>query len=75
MKYLVVIEEPGNAEWYEVEAPTAEEGIRAVHNRIRGGEPLGADTTITAVIMPEKPICITRLADMTEFEAEFRQTP
>lgn len=73
MKYLVTIMSEESADWYEVDAPTAEDAVSAVKERILGGEPLGAGTTISAVVMPERPIHVTRLADMSEFEAEFRR--
>lgn len=74
MKFLVTIMSDQSAEWYEADAPTADEAVSAVKERILGGEALGANVTISAVVMPDKPIRITRLADMTEFEAEFRQS-
>lgn len=42
-----------------------------VKEQVCGGEPLGAGRTISAMVMGQ-PIRITRLADMTQFEAEFR---
>ena len=62
-------------DWYEVTASSAEEAMRAVKEHLfPGGEALGAGITISAIVMPDKPIHITRLADMSEFEAEFRRT-
>jgi hypothetical protein len=76
VKYLVAIMSKESADWYEVEAPTAAEAVSTVKERILGGEALGADVTISAVPMPDKPIRVTRLTDMTEFEAGFRpETP
>lgn len=71
-KYLVAVMSGEEADWYEVTAPTADDAVAAVKSRVfPGGEPLGAGTTITAIPMPDGPIRITRLADMTEFEVEF----
>ncbi len=72
MKYLVTIMSNEDADWYAVDADTPADSVSAVKERIYGGEALGAGVKISAMPMPDKPIRITRLADMSEFEAEFR---
>jgi hypothetical protein len=72
MKYLVTIMSEEDASWYEAEAATPAEAVSAVKECILGGEALGAGVTISAMPMPAEPIRITRLADMSKFEAEFR---
>lgn len=70
--FLVAVIAAGEADWFEVTAPTAADAVAAVHSRIFGGEPLGAGTAIEAQAWPDNwPVRITRLADMTEFEADF----
>jgi hypothetical protein len=73
MRYLVSVFAADDAQWYEVEAANADDAVRAVIDRIFDGGPLGADVEIAAVPMPDKPIVIERLRDMSEFEAEFRE--
>jgi hypothetical protein len=77
MKYIASIMSNESAEWYEVEAASAAEAVALVREQVFGGDPLGAGTTIEAALMPDKPVHVTRLADMTEFEAEWveKQTP
>ena len=48
--------------------------VRAVIDQIFDSGPLGADVEVTAIPKPDKPIRIERLADMSEFGAEFRET-
>lgn len=53
---------------------SAELAVRAVIDQIFDGGPLGADVEVTALPKPDRPIRIERLPDMSEFEAEFRET-
>jgi hypothetical protein len=48
--------------------------VCAVLDQILDSGPLGADVEVTAIPKPDKPIRIERLADMSEFGAEFRET-
>lgn len=56
---------------YEADTLTGAEAVQAVIDQILGGGPLEAGVTVTAIPKPDKPIRITRLADMSEFEAEW----
>jgi len=63
-----------DARWYEVGATSAEQAVRAVIDQVFGGGSLGAGVEVTAVPKPERPIRVERLADMSAFEAEFRES-
>jgi hypothetical protein len=79
-KYIVSVfttDSEGNehdAQWYEVEAFNAEDSVQAIIDKVFDGGPLEAGVEVTALPMPDKPIRVERLADMSEFEAEFRET-
>ena len=47
---------------------------RAVIDQILDIGPLGANVEVTAIPKRDKPIRIARLAGMSEFGAEFRET-
>jgi hypothetical protein len=72
--YLVSVMDPNDAHWFEVEAPSAELAIQAVISRFFEDDP-PAGVEISAIPKPDGPIKIERLADMSEFEAEFREDP
>lgn len=57
-------------EYLMADAPSPEEAIQAVRDRLFQGQPLGSAVTINAVRLPDQPVRLTRLADLAKFEAE-----